>query len=515
VTAVAEGLRWVLDHAYPAPGPGAALGVYRSGELVASASVGLARLDSGPTVDAETPFEIASVSKQIGACALLSLARDGVVDLDADIREYVGEVGPQGITIRHCLQHTSGLPDYLTLAEIAGTDADAVCGFDWFLAALGTMTDLGFSPGTGIAYSNTGYVVAAIAAERAADRSWSQILAERVFDPLRMTSSSVSVRVGDGPPGAALSYTPGPDGFVVEGLTDGALAAGARHTIGDGEVLTTIADFAAWHGFLQDGRVLGIDLRDQLLERGRLADGGQTSYGLGLRHTRLGGTSAYGHSGSMWGFRAQSLTVPEAGIGVAVFANRADTDAEDLAWRAVRQTAEDGPWGRWLSTDALRTTHVQPTADGGLELDDGAERLTVRPAGPDSWIGRDELVRVDLARSRTDGAALVMIDEMGRRVPFERLESVPEPDADGLVGTFALTHPTARIQVRRAGAGLELCREDRPALPLRFLTRHAGSWVYAFAGGLALIAPGPRLTVATESAVVRDLARVTDDPAHP
>jgi CubicO group peptidase (beta-lactamase class C family) len=497
----------LLDRALGAPGPGAAIGVYRAGQLVAAAAVGDARLD-GPAIDAHTPFEIASVSKQLGACAALSLARDGVIDLDVDVRRYVPELTAAGISVRHCLQHTSGLPDYLLLAEIAGVPPTDVCGYDTFLAALAKL-DLGFAPGSDIAYSNTGYVVAAIACERASGMTWAQILEQRVFAPLGMSSSTVGLRVGDERPDAAVSYEVDGGRFVAEGLAPDVLPPGARHTVGDGQVVTTLTDLAAWHGFLHDGRVLGADLRELMLARTVLTDGRVTSYGLGIRHEQVGGVTGYGHSGSMWGFRAYSLALPARGLSVAVLANRSDVDVEDLVWRALRTASEDGPWGVWYSAEALRAVRCDPRADGGADLDDGAETRTFARADG-HWLGRDETIRLQV-----EGDELVHVDEMGRAVRFRQVAPATAPDASALAGVFAMRWPDEQLTLRAEGAGLALCRGGQPTLTLRHLTAQGASQVFTFPGGVAIVDPGPpvRLTIGTEGAVLRDLPRLDVDPS--
>jgi CubicO group peptidase (beta-lactamase class C family) len=499
---LSTGLEQLLRRAFRTQGPGAAIGVYRSGELVAQAAVGVARID-GPAIGRDTPFEIASVSKQLGACAALSLARDGAIDLDTDMRRYVPELTAAGISVRHCLQHTSGLPDYLLLAEIAGTPPASVCGYDDFLAGLGEL-DCGFAPGSDIAYSNTGYVVAAVACERATGLSWSQILERHVFGPLGMSSSSVGMLVGDEPAEAAVSYEVDGERFVAEGLTAELFPLGARHTVGDGQVVTTLTDLAAWHGFLHDGRVLGADLRQLMLARTVLADGRVTSYGLGIRHEQRGGITGFGHSGSMWGFRADSLTIPAREVSVVVLANRSDADPEDLAWRAVRLATDDGPWGNWYSAQALRATRCDPRADGGVDLDDGMEVRAFAPTDG-RWVGQDEITSVEV-----DGDELAHTDEMGRTVRFHRVVPATAVDVGELVGTFGMPWPQARLTLRATGSGLELCREGEPPLPLHHLTTQEGSHVFAFPGGVAIVGQGPlgRLTIGTEGAVLRDLPRV-------
>jgi hypothetical protein len=319
-----------------------------------------------------------------------------------------------------------------------------------------------------------------------------------------MSSSTVGLLVGDERSAAAISYEVERERFVAEGLAIDVLPPGTRHTVGDGQVVTTLSDMASWHGFLHDGRVLGADLRELMLAPTVLTDGSVTSYGLGIRHEQVGGLTGFGHSGGMWGFRAHSLAVPARRLSIVVLANRSDADAEDLAWRALRAASEDAPWGLWYSAEALRATRCHPHADGGADLDDGVETRAFARRGK-HWVGRDEV-----ARLQVDGDELVHTDEMGRVVRFRRVAAATTPDVSGLAGDFAMRWPKERLTLRAAESGLELCREGHPALPLRYLTTQAGSPVFAFPGGVAIVHPGPpaRLTIGTEGAVLRDLPRV-------
>jgi CubicO group peptidase (beta-lactamase class C family) len=501
---LAADLQRILHRQIDPGGPGAVLGVYRAGELVASGAVGRASLEHDVPLTVTTPIEVASVSKQIGAAAILTMARDGLLDLDADVRAHLPELQFPGITLRHCLQHTSGLPDYLTVGEIIGVPVGRVVGYDAFLAALAQTTELHFATGTDVSYSNTGYVVAAIAAARAGGRPFPELVAERVFRPLGMGSSGVRMYVGQVTAGMAFSYEPHPQrGFLRIEMGEVDPLGDARHTVGDGEVLTTISDFAAWHGFLHDGRVLGADIRDQLVRRGELSDGRQTNYGMGIMHESVGGVEAFGHSGSMWGYRAQSLTDRRSGTGAAVFGNRSDLDPGDLAWRALRVATDPvRVGGTWYSPEAVRGIGVLLRADGGADVDVGGDRLSLTRETPASWVSATGEGRLDL-----DGDALVFSDRMGQRVRYLRAPEADTPDPETVTGTYGGTWPDARFVVRVGSGGLELLRGSFPPAPLHFVTTFGGVDVYRVEGGwLAVERAGvdtPRITISAGSAVLR------------
>ena len=506
---LAQDLARILRRRIGPKAPGAALAVYRDGSPVASAASGLASLEHAVPMSVTTPIEVASVSKQLSAAAILTMARDGLLDLDDDVRTHVPELRIAGITLRHCLQHTSGLPDYLTVGEILGVPVGLVIGYDAFLTELARTTELHYPTGTDVSYSNTGYVVAAIAAERAGGATFPQLVADRVFGPLGMTSSKVRSSVDEVTPGMAFSYEPHPQrDFVRVEMGEPHAIAGARHTVGDGEVMTTIDDFAAWHGFLLDGRVLGVDIRDQLLERSRLADGQVTNYGMGLGHSRVGGVDAFGHSGSMWGYRSQSLTDPHSRTGVAVFGNRSDLDPGDLAWRALRAAIEPVPvGGGWYSPEAVRELEVTLRGDGGVDVDGDGESMALDRAGDCEWMNRSEPGGMTL-----DADVLVLTDEMGRRTRYVRtVQDLPAPPPDSVVGTYQVAgRPDTSLVVRAADTGLELVRGGFPPSALEFVTTHDGVDVYRVEGAALTVDRSraePCITISAGSAVLRDIPR--------
>jgi len=108
--------------AWNAATPGCAVGVAQAGKPVLAKAYGMADLEHGVKNAADTVFEAGSVSKQFTAAAVALLARDGKLSLDDPVRKYIPELPDYGVplTIRHMLNHTSGLRDWGSVAEIGG-----------------------------------------------------------------------------------------------------------------------------------------------------------------------------------------------------------------------------------------------------------------------------------------------------------------------------------------------------------------------------------------------------------
>jgi CubicO group peptidase (beta-lactamase class C family) len=102
--------------------PGCAVGVYRNGEIAYARGYGLADLERRVPITPHTVFDLGSTSKQITASSVILLAQEGKLSLDDDVRRWIPELPQyqQPITIRHLLNHTSGLRDYIGLLVMGG-----------------------------------------------------------------------------------------------------------------------------------------------------------------------------------------------------------------------------------------------------------------------------------------------------------------------------------------------------------------------------------------------------------
>ena len=102
--------------------PGCAVAVSRDGQVVLSRAYGMADLEHGIPNSPETVFEAGSVSKQFTAAAIVLLAQQGKLGLDDEVRKYIPELPDYGcsITLRHLMNHTSGLRDWGSIVDVAG-----------------------------------------------------------------------------------------------------------------------------------------------------------------------------------------------------------------------------------------------------------------------------------------------------------------------------------------------------------------------------------------------------------
>jgi CubicO group peptidase (beta-lactamase class C family) len=165
-------------------GPGAAVGVACRGGLIYQGCFGLADVEWRQPVTPDTVFALASLSKPLTATTVVLLARDGLINLDAAVGDYLPEyAGPgRAALIRHLLTHTSGIPNFLTLPGFRDGAAHldhTPAGLTEVFAAL----PLEFPPGTRYGYSNSGYRLLDIIIEKVTGTPFAEVVAERVFRP--------------------------------------------------------------------------------------------------------------------------------------------------------------------------------------------------------------------------------------------------------------------------------------------------------------------------------------------
>lgn len=422
--------------------PGIAIGLYRDGQLVEHAEAGEASVEFGVPIDVDTRFEIASMSKQFTAAAVLLLCRDGVLSLGDDIRTHLPELSlREPVTVAQCLEHTGGLREWLSSADIAGLSMTRITQ-DQALAFIAGFTELNFAPGAEFAYSNTGYALAASLVRRVTGRTLGEFAEERIFAPLGMTRSSF--REDSSAVIPRLAY-----GYMAEG--DVITRADTEEcAVGDGGIVTSVADLAPWFGFLHDGRVLGADIRGGLLQRGVLNDGTEHPYARGLYHVDIADRAAFGHAGGARGYRSQLLFVPGENLGVAVLTNSSAVDPVALSARALGQAlgSPDAERPEFLvdaeAAAALAGHWIDRSTDEGLTLelaDGGHLRSSGALPGGDfaltaegSWHALGDLAPM---RLRADGATLEATSPLrpGRGSVFERCDG-PDPSAPLPVGLY-------------------------------------------------------------------------------
>lgn len=462
--------------------PGASIAVVQHGLVLDWAVAGLASIEHQRPITPTTTFDIASVSKQMTSTVALSLQRDGLIELDADTRTLVPELDlREPITLRQCLAHTAGLPDYMNRQDLAGRPLGETDGDTGLCRALGSIRSPDSQPGSSIEYSNTGYVLASLAMYRATGRTLVQLASERLFQPLEMSNTTFRAERGLVLPELAWSYS-GEHGMWRRHDVDSV-------QIGDGGVMTTMGDLARWQGFLATGEVLGLDLLEELARPTVLNDGTETRYGLGIISTVTSSDTLLEHSGLTDGFRSYLVSSRKDGLGVMVLANCVAVRPKALAWSVLRELqdlpvpvptkAPGSMSGAWFDADCSRvmTIEVGPGHSGirvtyeGQSLDLG---LLPRGNGH-AWT--DSTLHLTLI---PNGGAWTMIDRLGGPHRFSKL--APSSSAPP-VGLWLGPDDDTLLRFSSSETGLLAAPRRGPAIVFNQIGRTADSSVWTSSFG--------------------------------
>lgn len=312
--------------AYVAPAPGCAAAASLNGELLFEKAFGLADMEFNVPNTPQTIFESGSVAKQFTAAAIVLLQQEGKLSLEDPVRKYIPELPDYGapLTIRHLLNHTSGIRDWGTVLGLTGAGrGERVVTQDLALDVITHQRGLDFTPGSEYSYSNSGYNLLAIIAERVSKQKFSQFLTERLFKPLGMNNSSIRDDYQRIVPGRAQAYSR-------QGTGPWQLNMPFMNVYGNGGMLTTVGDWMKWNAML-DSKSLGAALVNALETRGVLNDGRKIAYALGLTVGTYKGLKDVSHGGSTAGYQTFLARYPDNKVSIAVMCNGTSPGAGEIA----------------------------------------------------------------------------------------------------------------------------------------------------------------------------------------
>jgi CubicO group peptidase (beta-lactamase class C family) len=298
--------------------PGAAVSVICNGELLLEKGYGFADLKLGTTIDRNTVFNIASVSKQFTAMAVMILAERGKLGYSDPVSKYIPEFPEYGrnITIRQLLNHTSGLADYtIYWKEGPRVEHDGIRHTsEDILKFLIAQKRGDFLPDEKWRYSNSGYVLLTLIVGKVTGVPFPQFLKENIFEPLGMKDSAACIGIPATPNRAA--------GYVQDGNGFKQAEKNPNNFIcGDGEFNTTLADMYKWDQALGHEKLVKAATLKEAFTSGTLNDGTKFNYGFGWALGKYLGTPFVSHSGGIEGFVAHIVRFSDSGLTVILLSN--------------------------------------------------------------------------------------------------------------------------------------------------------------------------------------------------
>jgi CubicO group peptidase (beta-lactamase class C family) len=336
--------------------PGLALGVARHGRVERISVYGLANVELGTPVTERSVFAIASLDKQLTAAGVLALAESGKLSLDDELRRYV-EVPWRGITLRHLLSHTAGLPDEVAAGFEERSFADHTT--EQLLAHVRRLVPVA-PPGERYLYSDAGLFLAQLAIEKAAGQPWREFTRQRIFAPSGMAGATFL------DPAALVEGRVA--GYALD--REGRLRRDRRTDVDYGPLYNdlgmTARDFASWLLALDGDTPLGPASRAAMWTPLRLADGSSWSevwqwrrYGLGFGLDEVFGHRVALHSGSSG---VGVLKFLDHGLSIVVLTNLAHSSGSDPLGLALGVAGLLWPEVDWLERPPAPDPEPRTTA---------------------------------------------------------------------------------------------------------------------------------------------------------
>lgn len=311
--------------------PGAAVMVIHDGQVVHAKGYGYANLAQKTPITPASTFRLGSVSKQFTAMAIAILADKSRLDYEDTVSQYVPALAAyEGITIRHLLTHTSGLPDYYDEFDGSAWAGKGTLPSNADVMAFeGRMGRVLFTPGERYEYSNPAYEALPLIIEAVSGQDFASFMRTQVFQPAGMDKSLIHDHHRPHIDQRVLGYSQVDDGYE---LNDDDLLNGVT---GSGGQYSTLEDFYHWDQALNGDTLVSKDTMKQVFTRARLNNGDEIDYGFGWRLDRYQGHERIAHGGSWVGFRTAISRYPELGLTVVILSNRAEYDPVEASDRVT------------------------------------------------------------------------------------------------------------------------------------------------------------------------------------
>lgn len=325
------------------------------GSCIYNESFGYADMLRRKELDKDDIFQLASVSKQFTAMAVMILKEQNKLDYDDSVTKYIPEFPYPRITIRMLLNHTSGLPNYMWLVEHHWKGKKAPCNEDIIKMMAEHKLSLYFTPGRRWDYSNTGYIILASIVERVSGKKFTEFMHENVFEPLKMHNSFVySSSRSNSKKGRIIGYYYRGRRYrmIPETVNDGA--------VGDKGIYSTTEDLFKWDQALYNNSLVSSETFKEAISTFKLGNKYEIPYGFGFRIRKRDGKKVAYHHGKWNGFRTSLLRYVEDSNTVIVL-NHTSSSLNNSIIREIQYVLDDS-----LNTDITHEV-VTSILDEGLE----------------------------------------------------------------------------------------------------------------------------------------------------
>jgi len=308
----------------------------RNDSVIFTGNYGFRDFSTKEPLNDSTIFELASLSKQFTAVAVVQLIEKEMLTYDTKVDEIIEDFPYNNITVEHLLRHQSGLPGYQDiLSEEKNWDRRKKATNRDLLNILSELkVPLKFEPGTEYKYSNTGYVVLASIIDQLSGQKYAGYIQEHLFNPSGMLSSKVQGNSSYLPDSEnmASGYTSTPKSWwswltfskekeryqKVEEDKNHEKIHWMSNIVGARGVFSSILDLEKWKQAIRTNKLISEKSKQKMFS----VDSVSTKYGYGfaIYDTTSKGKWVY-HNGSWSGYKTTALYLPESNEYLLILSN--------------------------------------------------------------------------------------------------------------------------------------------------------------------------------------------------
>ncbi|MCI0487129.1 MAG: beta-lactamase family protein [Blastocatellia bacterium] len=311
--------------------PGLSVAIAVDNKLRYSKGFGMSDLEHSVPAKANSVYRTASIAKSMTATAVMQLAEQGKLDLDAPVQKYCPSFPEKQwpVTTRQLLGHLGGVRHYAKPGEASGT-----AHYDTIAESLALFKDesLLHEPGTKFTYTTYGYSVLGCAIEGASGMTYEDYMRERVFKPAGMNETGLDnfrLVIPNRSRGYMKldqqTYNRLPEAVKRQAKVDGIYNASLHDTsmkVPGGGIVSTAEDLVRFAITINTGALVKRDTLDQMWIRQKTKGGEETNYGLGWGVGETNeGHKVVSHSGGQAGTSTLLVLIPEKGLAIAVMSN--------------------------------------------------------------------------------------------------------------------------------------------------------------------------------------------------
>jgi CubicO group peptidase (beta-lactamase class C family) len=298
--------------------------VARNGKPIFNRAYGMANYELDVPNTLNIRFRIGSVSKQFTAAAIMQLQEKGKLNLSDSICQYLDDCPDtwKAITIKHLLNHTSGIVNFTKLPEatakfllVPHSHAEVVNLF--------RNLPLEFTPGEAARYNNSGYYLLGLIIEKASGTNYAEYVSKNIFTPLGMNNTGFDDHETIVKHRASSYHLGGSHIFRNSAYTD----MGILFSIGG--AYSTVGDLLIWEQSLANDKLLRASSKEEMFTAGK--DG----YGYGWVIDKLGTCNRVYHDGGITGFSTSLQRLPDQSLTIIAISNRGDDGGIRAAYDVV------------------------------------------------------------------------------------------------------------------------------------------------------------------------------------